>query len=124
MPIPVEHENDVEAQGIYENCCFCWKGTPYWTEIAGRIPGDQVACCQDCAKEYMIKDVPSKKYWCETFDRMRKVGEKHYAAGRLALRQERCKHDYKPGRQSSALWFVEVCRKCSHEKQTWNSNHP
>lgn len=122
MPIPIEYERD--AQGIYEDCCFCFKGTPWWTEISSRKPGEQVACCQECAEKYRVKDVPSKVYWCEMVARLRKTREAGYIAGRKALRQERCRHTYKPGRQFSALWFIEVCTKCDHEKQTWNENHP
>ena len=78
MPIPLEHENDPDARGLYECCCFCWQPTPWWTEIAGRRPGEQVACCQGCAKTHRVKDVPSKRYWCDMADRLRKAREEGY----------------------------------------------
>lgn len=39
-----------------------------WTAIASRKPGEQVACCNECATRYRLKDVPSKRYWCEKED--------------------------------------------------------
>ena len=35
-----------------------------------------------------------------------------------------CEHDYKPGRQFSALWDIRVCAKCGHEDAKYNEEHP
>jgi hypothetical protein len=52
------------GEAPYEACCFCHTPTAYWTVIAARKPGQQVACCQDCSKLYKVKDVPTKEDWC------------------------------------------------------------
>ena len=72
MPIPVENEKDPESW-LRESCCFCWQPTPWWTSIASRSPGEQVACCPGCAKTYRVKDVPSKRYWWDLSARLRKA---------------------------------------------------
>lgn len=48
----------------YENCCFCRKRTPFWTTLSDRTPGQQVACCESCAKRAHTQDVPIKEDWC------------------------------------------------------------
>lgn len=45
-----------------ERCCFCREPTPFWTQL-GRRPGDEVACCEKCAKRAYPPDVPSKRVW-------------------------------------------------------------
>lgn len=37
-----------------------------------RRPGNQVACCQECAQAHYQKDVPSKRAWCAKEDEIRK----------------------------------------------------
>jgi hypothetical protein len=68
--IPLEREP--EDLGGVEHCCFCRKRTPMWTTLARRVPGDQVACCEACASKYRIRDVPTKRYWCEKEDQIAK----------------------------------------------------
>jgi len=51
--------------GFFERCCFGRSETPHWTSVASRSGSEQVACCSVCANIYRIKDVPSKRYWCE-----------------------------------------------------------
>lgn len=64
--IPLEKEpEDLLNILISERCCFCRIPTNFWTNIKIRKPGEQVACCEKCSKSYLIKDVPSKKYWIE-----------------------------------------------------------
>lgn len=48
-----------EFYGAMEQCCFCWKKTPFWY-----APKD-VAVCPDCAEKHSAKDVPNKEIWCE-----------------------------------------------------------
>lgn len=61
--IPVKPEPDPEPP--YERCCFCRCRTTFWTELKNRTPGQQVACCEDCAKTHSQRQVPSKKKWFE-----------------------------------------------------------
>ena len=70
MPVTVIYEEESCPSSSYENCCFCFEATPCWTNVSGRKPGEQVACCEDCAEEYRVKDVPSKEYWCAMVRRM------------------------------------------------------
>jgi hypothetical protein len=49
----------------YECCCFCRTPTPYWTVGLGRKGGEQVACCQECAKTREPSEVPTKREWCD-----------------------------------------------------------
>lgn len=46
-----------------EQCCFCWMVTRRWTDVAGRKPSEQVACCVSCAKEREPSEVPTKDEW-------------------------------------------------------------
>jgi len=46
-----------------ERCCFCRKRTPFWTALADRTPGEQVACCETCAAAKSPAQVPTKKDW-------------------------------------------------------------
>lgn len=64
MPVPIHRQPKTEPPP-FERCCFCEHHTPYWTSIKSRTPGQQVACCPTCAKTHRVKDVPSKKLWCE-----------------------------------------------------------
>lgn len=64
MPITVVKEPDDLSQkfGIpftLEKCCFCRVETRFWCEER------DVACCEECAKKYSLKDVPTKEEWCE-----------------------------------------------------------
>lgn len=62
--VPVEHEpNDFPIAHIQEACCFCRKPTRYWTALADRKPGQQVACCQSCAAAHKPSEVPTKDAW-------------------------------------------------------------
>lgn len=35
-----------------------------WTDITTREPGEQVACCIECARRGYEEDVPTKEQWC------------------------------------------------------------
>lgn len=70
--IPVEAEKDA-GNLPYERCCFCRKPTPYWTTLTSRPANENVACCKKCAEVYRIKDVPSKRYWCEKEQQIREA---------------------------------------------------
>lgn len=59
--IPIEKEPDIGPP--LEACCFCRKRTKFWTMLASRTPGQQVACCEACAKEAKPEDVPAKSVW-------------------------------------------------------------
>lgn len=61
--IPIEREPDNDPP--LERCCFCRNRTKYWTVLASRKPGEQVACCESCAKEHKPSEVPTKHAWCE-----------------------------------------------------------
>ena len=63
MPVPVSKEPGEWARYECERCCFCRTPTPFWTEIKTRSQGDQVACCEACAKRATPEDVPSKRVW-------------------------------------------------------------
>ena len=65
MPIRLEREPKDQGGPPYERCCFCRKPTAFWTRIAARKPGQQVACCPDCAWSHKVKDVPTKRAWCD-----------------------------------------------------------
>jgi hypothetical protein len=71
--IPIEREP--EATPPYEQCCFCWNRTPFWTTLADRKGGAQVACCQECAKTHEPKEVPTKDAW---FDEARARNPRFY----------------------------------------------
>jgi len=60
--IPVQLEPHAEPP--YERCCFCRTPTPIWTDLPNRTPGEQVACCDRCAKRAHPQDVPTKAVWC------------------------------------------------------------
>ena len=61
--IRVVKEPDPEPP--FEECCFCFTQTRFWTFLVDRTPGQQVACCEPCAKTHEPSDVPSKHDWCE-----------------------------------------------------------
>lgn len=65
MPVPVatEPKNSPTSTMDMERCCFCRAKTAFWTELPERKPGDQVACCEACAKQAWPLDVPSKRVW-------------------------------------------------------------
>lgn len=54
--------------GACEMCCFCHQPTRWWTDLPDRTPGNQVACCPDCAGTFPADVVPSKREWCEYWD--------------------------------------------------------
>jgi hypothetical protein len=57
-------QKEPEASGLpLEACCFCRAATDYWTALADRTPGQQVACCERCAETHMPVQVPSKGAW-------------------------------------------------------------
>lgn len=62
--IPIEREEDWATTYPHEHCCFCRAPTPWWTALADREPGAQVACCGECAEQYRPEEVPSKLEWC------------------------------------------------------------
>lgn len=77
VTIPIEDCTDPdEWRGIKERCCFCRKPTDWWTAIKSRKPGEQVACCPKCAPVYRVKDVPSKRHWCETEDKFEEIARR------------------------------------------------
>jgi len=43
----------------YENCVFCFKPTPYWTDP----DGEGVPVCIRCSETRHPKDIPSKEEW-------------------------------------------------------------
>ncbi len=63
MPIPTKREPVGEGPP-FEACCFCDRRTPFWTELADRTPGQQVACCEPCAEKHEPSEVPTKAAWC------------------------------------------------------------
>ena len=66
MTIPIEREpEDLTPERLYERCCFCRVQTPFWTALASREGGAQVACCPDCSDTHEEKAVPSKTDWCK-----------------------------------------------------------
>lgn len=62
--VAVEREPDAGFREA-ENCAGCRAPTVYWTKLADRTPGQQVALCEDCAKTMKPSEVPSKRAWCE-----------------------------------------------------------
>ena len=80
--IPVEHEKDPPLSPcVQERCCFCRNHTRFWTTIAQRTPGQQVACCPECAASHVARQVPTKHAWC--------VAERHLSEipGAIRVRQ-------------------------------------
>jgi hypothetical protein len=55
--IKVTKEPSIFRKCPMENCFKCGNKTDYWY-----VPKD-VACCQSCASEVKVKDVPSKAEW-------------------------------------------------------------
>lgn len=73
MTIPITREPP--DMGVLERCCFCRAPTEYWTALKERTPGQQVACCQQCAKTRAPEEAPSKRAWFQAEDiAMRKEG--------------------------------------------------
>ena len=65
MSIPIEKEEFPEQP--FERCCFCRRPTPWWTNLSDREPGQQVACCPQCAKtRRQPESVPEKREWVES----------------------------------------------------------
>jgi hypothetical protein len=63
--IQVEKEPDHLRSFPLEACCFCREKTSHWTKDLNRKPGEQVACCEKCAKKANYEDLPTKKQWCK-----------------------------------------------------------
>ncbi len=61
MAIVVKHDGTDDTE-VAERCCKCRKPTRYWYG-EGKA---NVALCQLCAAEYNVKDLPTKKEWCES----------------------------------------------------------
>lgn len=61
--IPTVQEPKKLTEFPMDACCFCRAGTRSWTKIAARPLGEQVACCQGCAKTHKVAEVPSKDEW-------------------------------------------------------------
>lgn len=64
MSIEVESIPEADPFDPLERCCFCRTKTGFWTTLKDRKPGDQVACCEVCARRAKAEDVPSKRDWC------------------------------------------------------------
>lgn len=61
--IPIEREPPGMGGPPYERCALCRVPTPFWTKIASRTPGEQVACCKACSKKHVVAEVPTKDVW-------------------------------------------------------------
>lgn len=55
---------DTGPFGGLEHCAICRAITHHWTALPDRAPGEQVACCEGCAKSKTPGDVPTKDAWC------------------------------------------------------------
>lgn len=58
-------EREPQDMGPAEHCCFCCAPSRMWTTLEDREPGEQVACCESCAKSRTPDEVPSKRAWCD-----------------------------------------------------------
>lgn len=65
--------------GVAEACCFCHALTRFWTDLPDRTPGQQVACCPDCAGIFDADVVPSKNEWMDYWR------ERNHAADRMMV---------------------------------------
>lgn len=77
MSIPIKRESGPFAGWPHERCCKCRACTPFWTALADRKPGEQVAICQACAEKHEPNEIPTKQAWFESeraIERARKVG--------------------------------------------------
>lgn len=68
IPVKAEPRSSPTVSFEQERCCFCRARTSFWTEMPDRKPGDQVACCEGCARQAFPADVPSKRVWCRRED--------------------------------------------------------
>lgn len=48
----------------YENCCFCFRPTPYWNEVR------DVPVCESCAPKHEQSQVPTKQDWDTSVNRL------------------------------------------------------
>lgn len=62
MLTDLHHDGEVNLRDT-ERCCFCRAHTHTWTNLPDRQPGQQVACCEACARVADPVDVPTKKAW-------------------------------------------------------------
>lgn len=60
----IDLDREPPEMGEQERCCFCRAKTPHWTCLPKRKPGEQVACCERCARKAKPEDVPTKRDWC------------------------------------------------------------
>jgi hypothetical protein len=60
--IPIKRQPKSEDQ-VKEHCAVCFKPTPYWTALANRTPGEQIALCPTCTDYPGI--LPTKRQWCD-----------------------------------------------------------
>jgi hypothetical protein len=62
MVVKVNHEKELfgYSEEPYEGCCKCEKETPYWGENSKK---ELLALCEECAKKYNMKDIPTKEEW-------------------------------------------------------------
>lgn len=74
MPFKVVEEPGIARAS--EDCCFCHVGTKFWyfhlKPRPFRIGPTCVPCCQDCAKIYNVKDLPTRAAWEAERDQKRK----------------------------------------------------
>lgn len=57
-PLPIVHDGSQPNQPR-ERCCMCREFTSYWY-----TPKD-VALCPSCAEKTLLRELPSKREWCE-----------------------------------------------------------
>ncbi len=60
----IKEEGCDQMGSVLELCCICREPTPFWTNLSDRKPGQQVACCEKCAKLANPEHIPSKEVWC------------------------------------------------------------
>jgi predicted amidophosphoribosyltransferase len=70
MSIKIHKEPATVSRFELENCCFCRRPTPFWTE------GGQVACCERCAARGYPEDLPTKEEWI----RRERIADHSYSA--------------------------------------------
>lgn len=58
MPVTIEREPLSASRFDRENCCFCFRQTPFWN------PQNDVAVCEECAPLHSQEQVPTKEAWC------------------------------------------------------------
>ena len=61
MAVPIK--KDKHAEPPYEQCFSCRTPTIFWTDLADRDAGQQVACCPGCACDHQPHEVLTKHEW-------------------------------------------------------------